>query len=503
MLEKLDLTRTVDKKAYKTAKADLERRMIMLQRRMLELKLPAMIVFEGWDAAGKGTLINDLINPLDPRGFTVHTTLAPNEEEAMRPFLWRFWRKTPARGRIGIFDRTWYRTVLSDRVDRVRTGKALQQAFEDIRSFERQLTEGGTVIIKFFLHISKKEQKKRFKKLLKDKSTAWRVSKNDLKRHRQYGKYMTAIEAMLTETDADIAPWTVVEAHDHNFAALKIITTIVATLEQRVAALEEAKAAKAAAAKPAQPAAVQTDKASAAAIGHAILDNTDLAQSLTREEYDKRLDACQKRLRVLEHAIFMKRIPVVMAFEGWDAAGKGGCIKRLTQKLDPRGYEVVPVAAPNDIERAHHYLWRFWIQLPKAGHITIFDRTWYGRVLVERIEGFCSEGEWKRAYREINEMEQHMAHFGTVICKFWLHIDQKEQLRRFKERERLEHKRWKITEEDWRNREKWDVYKAAVDEMAFRTSTSFAPWTIVEANNKLHARIKVLDTVIKAIEKAL
>jgi len=503
MLEKLDLTRTVEKKVYKKAKADLGRRLIMIQRKMLELKLPVIIVFEGWDAAGKGTLINDLINPIDPRGFTVHSTLAPNDEEALRPFLWRFWRNTPARGRISIFDRSWYRTVVSDRVEGSRAGKALKQAFDDIRSFEQQLADGGTVIIKFFLHISKKEQKKRFKKLLKDKAMAWRVSKNDLKRHKQYDKYLKAVEEMLAETDSDHAPWTVVEAHDHRFAALKIFTTIVSTLEQKVEELEEARTAREAAAakgKAKKPAA-RSD--AAATSGHAILDNINLGKTLSEEDYRRRLDECQERIRDLEHEIYARRIPVVIAFEGWDAAGKGGCIKRLTQNLDPRGYEVVPIAAPNDVERAHHYLWRFWNQLPKAGHITIFDRTWYGRVLVERVEGFCTETDWKRAYREINEMEQHMAHFGIVICKFWLHIDEKEQLRRFKERETLEYKRWKITEEDWRNREKWGLYKQAVDEMAFRTSTTFAPWTIVEANDKRHARIKVLDTVIAAIEKAL
>jgi polyphosphate kinase 2 (PPK2 family) len=171
--------------------------------------------------------------------------------------------------------------------------------------------------------------------------------------------------------------------------------------------------------------------------------------------------------------------------------------------MDPRGYEVIPIAAPNDIEKAHHYLWRFWQEFPKAGHIAIFDRSWYGRVLVERVEGFCSEQEWRRAYREINEMEEHMVNFGAVLVKFWLHIDQEEQLRRFEARQQTSHKQWKITDEDWRNREKWDSYKEAVDEMLFRTSTMYAPWTIVEANSKYYARLKALKTVIDAVEKRL
>lgn len=495
MLEKLDLSRSVEKKQYKAAKEKLQRRLIELQRKTLEFKIPVIIVFEGWDAAGKGTLINDLILPLDPRGFNVSSTLPPNEEEALRPFLWRFWCRTPARGRIGIFDRSWYRSVLSDRVEKVVHGRSLQQAYDDIRSFERQLADDGNVIVKFFLHISKKEQKKRFKKLLDNKATRWRVNEGDLKRHKQYNKYLMAIEDMLAETDSDYAPWTIVEAHDHRYAALKIFNTIVAAMEDRIARVEAAKT----------KAPAKTAKAThlPEALQRSILDNVDVSLKLEREEYREKLKEKQDQLRELEHKIYVKRVPVVIVYEGWDAAGKGGNMRRLTETLDPRGYEVVPIAAPNDVEKAHHYLWRFWTQMPKAGHITIFDRSWYGRVLVERVEGFCSEADWKRSYREINEMEQHMCHFGTALVKFWLHIDKDEQLRRFKERQKTDYKRWKITDEDWRNREKWNVYKEAIDEMIFRTSTAYAPWTIVEANDKLYARIKALDTVIDAIEKRL
>jgi polyphosphate:AMP phosphotransferase len=452
-------------------------------------------VFEGWDAAGKGTMINQLILPLDPRGFKVHSTLAPNEEGALRPFLWRFWSTTPARGRIAIYDRSWYRSVLVDRVEKTTHGRSLQQAYEDIRSFERQLADDGNIIIKFFLHISKKEQKKRFKKLLENKATQWRVNSGDLKRHKQYKKYVEAIEDMLAETDSDYAPWTVVEAHDHRFASLKILTTILDAVEEKLSRVAPAKPTEAKKAKPA----TQLPKI----FTRSILDNVDLSLKLSRDEYRKKLDEKQDLLRELEHKIYIKCVPVVIVYEGWDAAGKGGNMRRLTQTLDPRGYEVAPIAAPNDVEKAHHYLWRFWTQMPKAGHITIFDRSWYGRVLVERVEGFCSESEWKRAYREINEMEQHMVHFGAALVKFWLHIGKDEQLRRFKERQDTEHKRWKITDEDWRNREKWDKYKAAVEEMISRTSTAYAPWTIVEANDKLYARIKALDTVINAIQKQL
>jgi len=495
MLENIDLSRKIAKDAYKQAKEEMAIKLGVLQRRVTELGIPVIIVFEGWSAAGKGTLINELILPLDPRGFNVHSSLPPNEEEALRPFLWRFWTRTPAHGRQAIFDRSWYRRVLTDRVNGEIRGEAIQQAFEDIRSFERQLADDGNVILKFWLHISKKEQKRRFEKLRKNAATAWRVTKDDLKAHREYDEHLAAVEDMLAETDTDDAPWTIVESTDRRFAALKIFNTVANALEKRIAEVEQSRD------HPVEPA--EAAKTLPPELNSSILDQVDLSVALERDEYRQKLKAGQRRLRELEHEIYMRRIPVVIVYQGWDAAGKGGNIRRLTQNLDPRGYEVVPIAAPNDIEKAHHYLWRFWTQIPKAGHIAIFDRSWYGRVMVERVEGFCTEAEWKRAYREINEMEQHMTNFGTVLLKFWLQIDQAEQLRRFEARKEIAYKRWKITEEDWRNREKWEPYKLAVEEMLFRTSTPYAPWTIVESNCKWYARIKVLETVCEAIEKQL
>jgi len=464
------------------------------RREARDLAIPVIVVFEGWDAAGKGTLINNLILPLDPRGFTVHSTLPPNEEEALRPFLWRFWARTPARGRLTIFDRSWYRRVVGDRVNGEVKAKDLPQVFDDIRFFENQLANDGNVIIKFFLHISKDVQKRRFNRLRKNPATAWRVTRDDLKRHRQYEEYLAAIEEMLAETDTDVAPWTVVESHEQRFATLKIFNTVISALEQRIAAVEQ---------RQGHPAPRPAAAALPEGLGSSILDGVDLSPSLDREDYRRKLKKGQKRVRELEHEIYMRRIPVVIVYEGWDAAGKGGNIRRLTANLDPRGYEVVPIGPPNDIEEAHHYLWRFWTQIPKAGHITIFDRSWYGRVLVERVEGFCTEAEWKRAYHEINEMEQHLTNFGTVLLKFWLHIDRDEQLRRFEQRMNTPYKRWKISDDDWRNREKWGQYRPAVEEMLFRTSTPHAPWTIVESNCKWYARVKVLDTVCDAIRKRL
>jgi len=495
MLENIDLSRKISKAEYKQSIDGLRRKLAALQRRVRELNIPMVVVFEGLNAAGKGTLINELILPMDPRGFQVVSSRAPNEEQRLRPFLWRFWIHTPVRGRQVIFDRSWYRRVLADRVNKDASADEVRQAFQDIRSFERNLADDGNVIVKLWLHISRKEQARRFDKLSSNPATAWRVTKDDLKAQKQYDKYIKAVEDMLAETDTDHAPWTVVESTDRRFAAMKIFTAVIAAMEHKIAQVEGA--------APRKPAAPKEAIDLPADLHSSILDGVDLSLSLDRDEYDRRLKKAQKRLRELEHEIYIRRVPVVIVYQGWDAAGKGGNIRRLVQHLDPRGYEVVPISAPNDVEKAHHYLWRFWTQMPKAGHITIFDRSWYGRVMVERVEGFASEDEWKRAYREINEMEQHMTNFGTVLLKFWLQIDRDEQLRRFEARQNTPYKRWKITEEDWRNREKWDDYKIAVEEMLFRTSTPSAPWTIVESNCKWFARVKVLETVCDAIEQAL
>jgi polyphosphate kinase 2 (PPK2 family) len=490
MLEQIDLSKKLEKTEYKSIIADLEIKLGELQRKAWELKIPIIVVFEGWGASGKGTLINQLMLAMDPRGFTVYNIKPPNEEESYRPFLWRFWIKTPVKGRIAIFDRSWYRRVLVERIDKIVSEKSCRLAYNEINAFEKQLVDDGFVIIKFFLHITQKEQKKRFDTLLKNPSTSWRVTKEDWKHHEQYHEYVAAIEEMIDKTDTDVAPWTVVEAHDRRSANVKVFRSVIDAIERRIAGLPAGENCNG----------NKLHKIQAEDSLVSILNQVDLSPALAREEYEKALKKYQARIHELEHEVYLKRIPVVIVYQGWDAAGKGGNIKRLVEGMDPRGYEVVPIGPPNDIEKSHHYLWRFWMKIPKAGHFAIFDRSWYGRVLVERIEGFCNEAEWRRAFREIKEMEEHLANAGTIIIKFWLHIDEEEQLRRFQDREATLHKQWKINDEDWRNREKREQYQIAVDEMLFRTNTSYAPWTIIEANCKLYARIKVLKTVIKAVE---
>lgn len=518
MLEKIDLSKKLTKKEYSILMDELTPKLALLQRQCKDANVPIMVIFEGWGASGKGTLINRLIAPLDPRGFKVYTIQKASEEEALRPFLWRFWTKTPAKGRIHLFDRSWYRRVLADRIEGSTTKKDIQYAFGEIVNFEEQLVKDGMVIIKFYLHISKKEQAKRFEKLEESKETSWRVTKQDWKQNEQYEDYLKINDEMLVKTDTNFAPWTIIEATDREYATCKIISTVVErlsdALHQKAIKEEAKKYNKSKEADAVQDtvggidmeAVTQEDatKEEFAAISKrlktGVLKGIDLSPTLDRAEYKKKLKKLQDKLAVLHSEMYKNRIPVVLAFEGWDAGGKGGAIKRVTENIDPRGYEVIPTAAPNDIEKAHHYLWRFWNAMPKAGHLAIFDRTWYGRVMVERIEGFCSEQEWQRAYNEINQMEEHLANSGCIVIKFWMHIDKEEQEKRFLERKAIPEKQWKITDEDWRNREKWDQYEEAVDELIVRTSTNHAPWVIVEANCKYYARIKVLETVVNALE---
>ena len=493
MLEKIDLSKTIKKKEAKEKLKKLDAEVAALQRKARELKIPVMVVFEGWGASGKGRLINRLIQPLDPRGFKVYSIQKASEEEESHPYLWQFWKRLPSRGRMYIFDRSWYTQILRERADHHRTQEQTACSYHEINSFERMLTLDGMLIVKFFLHISKAEQKRRFEKLESSPETKWRVTKEDWKHHRQYEEYFAVNDEMLVSTDTGSAPWHVVEAENGSYAALRILDCMVRALRGRIQAETEKLGRKS------EP----YFYAGGSSGSSTPLAKADLSRTVKKEKYKEKLKEYQKRLALLQSELYREKIPVVLGFEGWDAAGKGGAIKRLTECMDPRGYEVIPTSAPNDYEKAHHYLWRFWTKMPAGGHLAIFDRTWYGRVMVERVEGFCSREEWQRAYREIQEMEEQLAQAGVLILKFWLQIDKEEQERRFLARRENPEKSWKITEEDWRNRAKWDQYEPAVNEMIVKTSTAKAPWIIVEGNCKYYARLKVLKTVVEALEKRL
>lgn len=510
MLETLDLSLSLSKKEYRQAIQELALELPILQRAVYQNRVPVLFLFEGWYASGRGDSIAQLVHHLDPRGTRVHVTHSLSDEDRLRPWLWRFWRRFPARGATGIFDRSWYYLLWNGRFDGSLSPAGLELALRAVDEMESQLTDDGTVLIKFWLHISRNEQKRRLKAWAKDEAQRWRVGEEDWKRLRLYKDRYRLADEMLARTHHHLSPWTLVEAEDENYRRVKVLSTVATVLRQELSRRgiavprpEDLPYDPPRGAKLPERAAKDVLKTPPEIPRDSLLARADLSSKLDRETYDRQLKKAQTRLRELEFQCYLHRLPVVIVFEGWDAAGKGGAIKRLTQSLDPRGYAVIPIAAPTATEKAMHYLWRFWAEIPKDGHWGIFDRSWYGRVLVERVEGFATEEEWKRAYQEINEFERTLTAHGTVVVKFWLHIGPEEQLLRFRRRELSPARKHKITDEDYRNRRKWPQYVQAVTDMLRHTSTPGAPWTVVEAQDKLFARIKVLETVVAAIEKRL
>lgn len=482
-------------KPQKPEEAELEERLAVardkLSRQQMLIKehgLPVLVLFEGWGTAGKGSVLGKVIRNIDPRFFKVATMDVPTEEEKRKPFLYRYFVKIPESGKFMFLDSGWMDEVTGDCLNGKLEETEYKKKIESIKRFERQLTDNGYLVMKFFFQISQKEQKKRLDGLEEDKNTRWRVSEKDSWQNKHYEKCLKVFDRYLNDTNASADPWYLVDAKNKKWAELQVLETLVSGIDT---ALKNS-----AMAVPLLQNVFPLEKIPK-------LEEVSLDKTLTDEEYRKELRELQKKLGELHNKLYRKKVPVIIAYEGWDAAGKGGNIKRITGALDPRGFEVHPIASPEPHEKARHYLWRFWNRLPKTGHIVIFDRTWYGRVMVERLEGFCSENDWQRAYNEINEFEKELSDWGAVIIKFWVQIDKETQLERFTERQNTPEKQWKITEEDWRNREKWDLYEGAVNEMLQKTNTSYAPWYILESNDKKYARIKALKIVINAIEQAL
>ncbi|MGZ5029322.1 MAG: polyphosphate:AMP phosphotransferase, partial [Methylobacter sp.] len=408
------------------------------------------------------------------------------------PMMWRFWRELPPKGKIGVFLGSWYTWPILDHVAGRTKASEFDQSMEQVRCLEKMLTDEGALILKFWMHLSKDKQKKRLKMLEENPKTRWRVTNRDWKHFEQYDKFRAAHERMIRHTSTAEAPWTIVEGYDSNYRDLTVGKVILEAIRKR---LDDTgiQTTTDHAPPPPLPSIDQID----------ILKTLDLSQKLDKKQFKVELEKYQGKLALLTRKHGFKDITVIALFEGNDAAGKGGAIRRIASALDARCYNIIPVAAPTEEERAQPYLWRFWRHIPRRGRITIFDRSWYGRVLVERVEEFCSKADWMRSYSEINDFETQLVHHNIVVVKFWLAISKEEQLERFKERERISFKRFKITEEDWRNRKKWDEYEHTVCDMVDRTSTEIAPWTLIEANDKNFARIKILKTLCQRIEDAM
>ncbi len=491
MFESAEIGHKIDKAAYRAAVPVLRAALLEAQVDLYEnKKIPVVVLISGQDGAGKGETINVLYEWMDPRFLSTLAFAEPTDEETERPSMWRYWRSLPPKGRVGIFAGSWYSDPIRERIQGEISLKEMDARAEQINRFEAMLVNEGALVLKFWFHLTKEGQEKRLKALERDPLTAWRVTQWNWDRLKTYDQLQDVAGHLLRITNTACAPWVLVEGTCDRYRSLTVGKILLSAMKDRLANPQRQQT-------PVAPIVrVDTD-------GRNVLSELDLKLALEDKPYKEELAKWQGRLSELVRDPRFKGRSLVCAFEGADAAGKGGAIRRIGAALDARQYQVIPVAAPTEEERAQPHLWRFWRHLPRKGHIAIFDRTWYGRVLVERVEGFCTESDWLRGYTEINDFEHEMADSGVIVVKFWLQISQAEQLRRFKEREKIEFKRFKITQEDWRNREKWTAYQQAICDMVERTSTGNAPWTMVEANDKNYARVKILRTLCERVEAEL
>lgn len=493
MFEVAELGHKVSKADYSEKVPALRTQLLTVQQLLREHDYSVIILISGVDGGGKGEVINLLNEWLDPRFMRTNAYDSPSDEEKERPVFWRYWRTMPAKGTIGIYVGSWYSNPIAQRVFNKISSAKLKERLTQINELEQQLTDDNTLIIKCWLHLKQEQQKKRLKQLEKNPDTAWQVTERDKKHLKMYDTFVGVAENVLTETSSVQNPWLIVEGSDIRYSSLTVGQHILDKIKTHIARCQQ---------KQTTPPTVQGNK-----IIHGnqpnLLDSLDLSLITDKAQYKEQLNFYQGKLSKLARQAHAQKISSVLVFEGWDAGGKGGAIRRLTHAMDARNYQVIPIAAPTEEERMQHYLWRFWRHMPRAGRVTIYDRSWYGRVLVERVEGFATENEWTRAYPEIRSFEEALTEHGIVLLKFWLHIDQDEQLRRFKEREQISYKQHKITDEDYRNREKWAEYSLAVNDMVTRTSTQSSLWHLIEANDKRYARIKVLQTYCSKLEEML
>ncbi len=489
MFESAEIGHAIDKATYDAEVPPLREALLEAQFELhQQSRFPVIVLINGIEGAGKGETVKLLNEWMDPRLIQVSTFDQQTDEELARPAAWRYWRQLPPKGRMGIFFGNWYSQMLQGRVHGHFKNAVLDQAIDGAESLERMLCDEGALIFKFWFHLSKKQMKARLKALQDDPLRSWRLSPLDWQQSQTYDKFVRYGERVLRRTSRDYAPWYVIEGSDEYYRSLTMGRILLEGLQAALKTKQRSQRHP-----HAGPLTVSLDNRS-------LLGSLDMSQRLDKDTYEKQLTSEQARLAGLMRDKRMRRHALVTVFEGNDAAGKGGAIRRVATALDPRQYRIVPIAAPTEEERAQPYLWRFWRHVPPRGKFTVFDRSWYGRVLVERVEGYCSPADWLRAYAEINDFEEQLTRAGVVLVKFWLSIDQETQLQRFQEREQIPFKRFKITEDDWRNREKWDLYRDAVEDMVDRTSSEIAPWTLVEANDKRFARAKVLCTINDALE---
>ena len=493
MLESAEVGHVISKAAYSRQEPRLREALLNAQYDLSQSRSKAvLVILTGVEGGGRSETANKLTEWMDPRHIRVTAFGPRGEEERARPPAWRYWRALPPRGRIGIFLNAWYTEMVAARLARRLDKDRFEFYLQETRAYERMLVDEGVVLLKFWIHLSKDALRDRTAALAKEGRYGKTVLKHERQRAHAYLKLRPVWEEMLRESSTAEAPWTIVEGTDERYRHLTVGKVLLD-------ALKDAGSTPAATVKRARGAGPPPS----AVDNVALIRNLDLSQKVAHAAYEGQLDKWQGRLAALTQSNRFRDHSLILAFEGADAAGKGGAIRRVTSALDARQYVSVPIAAPTEEEKLYPYLWRFWRAIPPRGGITIFDRTWYGRVLVERVEGFCSEFDWRRAYDEINQFEEQLTENGAILCKFWLQISKAEQYRRFKAREKTAYKRHKITPDDWRNRKKWPRYERAICDMIERTSTPHGPWHLIPANDKRHARVAVVEQIADALEKAL
>ena len=487
MFEAAEAGHPISKEAYKVEEVRLRQALLEAQYRLLETaKFPVIIVVGGVDGAGKGETVNLFNEWMDPRHINTFGFGPPTDEEAQRPPMWRFWQALPPKGRSAMFIGSWYTQPIVGGATGTLAEAGLAHEIAEIRAFETMLAKEGVVLVKLWFHLSEAAQKKRLEELQADEKTRWRVTDTDWDRFKNYKAFRKVSEIVLRATHSVEAPWHIIDGSAPRARALSAGNILLDALQEKL----QTKAAAA------------STPSTALAPAPAVLRTLDYSLRMKRKDYEEALEIWQGKLNLLTRENGFAKKSLVLVFEGQDAAGKGGAIRRITAALDARQYNVIPVSAPNEEERSQLWLWRFWRRLPRHAHIAIFDRSWYGRVLVERVEKFASPAEWQRAYEEINHFEEQLTESGSIVVKFWLAVTREEQLKRFKEREEVAFKNHKITPDDWRNRERWDDYELAVNDMVARTSTRHAPWTLVPSDDVEYARIMVLKTLCAVMEKS-
>lgn len=487
LLKNVAAATEIEKTEYKAREENIRLRLLALQKELAVSKKAVLILMNGVEGSGKGETTKKLLEWLDARGVETTAFWTASAEESENPPLWRFWNKLPARGRLGIFFGSWYTQPIIDRVFENSDRRAFHDSLGDIRKLESMLVAEGIILVKLWMYLSPREQKEILKQAKKKAGTRWRISDLTRKFARKRKRFHKVDIDALDATHSEAAPWTLVAARHARHREIFVGETLIKKLEAALAA---------------EPA-IKTAPPRWIPSGRNFFAELDMKAKVEEQEYKEKFEKYSSRIAVLSDRLSATKKSLALVFEGADAAGKGGAIRRIIYGMDPRHYQVNAVAAPTDVEKGHPYLWRFWQRVPPVGRVFIYDRSWYGRVLVERIEGFCTEAEWQRAYSEINDFERALYDSETYIRKFYLSITSDEQLERFKSRKVTPYKQYKLTEEDWRNRDKWAAYEKAANDMFANTSTPHAPWVIVEANDKNHARIKVLKNVVDLLEEAV